>query len=63
LNKQIGFDIHYPIPPHKQKALAEFEELELPITETIHQTILSLPLNSTLKEEEVDYIITSLNSY
>lgn len=62
-DKQIGFDIHYPIPPHKQKALAEFEKLELPITETIHQTILSLPLNSTLKEEEVDYIIKSLNSY
>lgn len=62
-DKQIGFDIHYPIPPHKQKALAEFEKLDLPITEIIHQTIISLPLNSTLKEEEVDYIIESLNSY
>lgn len=61
--KQIGFDIHYPIPPHKQKALPEFEKLDLPITETIHRTILSIPLNSTLKEEEVDYIIASLNSY
>ncbi len=62
-DKQIGFDIHYPIPPHKQKALAEFNNLSLPITEIIHQTILSIPLNSTLKEEEVDYIIESLNSY
>lgn len=61
--KQIGFDIHYPIPPHKQKALMEFKDLSLPITEIIHQTILSIPLNSTLKEEEVDYIIESLNSY
>jgi dTDP-4-amino-4,6-dideoxygalactose transaminase len=62
-DKQIGFDIHYPIPPHKQKALIEFKDSDLPITETIHKTILSLPLNSTLKEKEVDYIITSLNSY
>lgn len=61
--KQIGFDIHYPIPPHKQKALKEFNELDLPITEIIHKTIISLPLNSSLKEEEVDYIILTLNSY
>jgi dTDP-4-amino-4,6-dideoxygalactose transaminase len=31
-DKQIGYDIHYPIPPHKQKALAEFNTLDLPVT-------------------------------
>lgn len=62
-SKQIGFDIHYPIPPHKQKAIPEFNHLDLPITEEIHRTVLSLPMNSSLKEEEVDFIISSLNSY
>ncbi len=60
---EIGYDIHYPIPPHKQKALTEFNNLHLPITEEIHRTVLSLPLNSSLKKEEVDFIISSLNSY
>jgi dTDP-4-amino-4,6-dideoxygalactose transaminase len=59
----IGTDIHYPIPPHKQKALGGFSDLHLPITKDIHNTILSIPINSTLKENEVDYIISSLNSY
>jgi dTDP-4-amino-4,6-dideoxygalactose transaminase len=59
----IGSDIHYPIPPHKQKALNEFNGLSLPITEEIHETILSIPMNSTLSENEVDYIISTLNAY
>jgi dTDP-4-amino-4,6-dideoxygalactose transaminase len=60
---QIGYDIHYPIPPHKQKAMPEFNHLHLPITEEIHRTVLSLPMNSGLKQEEVDFIISTLNSY
>jgi dTDP-4-amino-4,6-dideoxygalactose transaminase len=60
---QIGYDIHYPIPPHKQKALPEFNNLDLPITEEIHRTVLSLPMNSSLSVEEVDFIIFTLNSY
>jgi dTDP-4-amino-4,6-dideoxygalactose transaminase len=62
-NAQIGYDIHYPIPPHKQKAMPEFNHLHLPITEEIHRTVLSLPMNSGLKQEEVDFIISTLNSY
>ena len=62
-SKQIGYDIHYPIPPHKQMALKNFNDLSLPITEEIHETILSLPLNGTLTSEEVNYIINSLNEF
>jgi dTDP-4-amino-4,6-dideoxygalactose transaminase len=55
--------IHYPIPPHKQKALQEFNHLSLPITEKIHQEVLSLPMSSVLSDEEITHIIATLNSY
>lgn len=62
-NSGIGYDIHYPTPPHKQNALKDYSHLSLPVTEEIHSTIISIPLNPTLTEEEVNYIIKTLNSY
>ena len=55
--------IHYPIPPHKQNALSDWNTLSFPITEKIHDEVLSIPLNSALKTSEVDHIITILNKY
>lgn len=59
----VGTIIHYPIPPHKQKAYTELNALTLPITEQICATELSLPLNPALTAEEQDYIIEVLNSF
>lgn len=55
--------IHYPIPPHKQKALLEWENLSFPITEKIHNEVLSLPISPVLTAEEVSYIIEILNKF
>ncbi len=55
--------IHYPIPPHKQKALPEWNTLSFPITEKIHAEVLSLPMSPVLSDEEVDHVITVLNKY
>lgn len=55
--------IHYPIPPHQQKALLEWNNLSLPVTEKIHQEVLSLPINPVLTETEVDFIVEVLNKY
>jgi dTDP-4-amino-4,6-dideoxygalactose transaminase len=55
--------IHYPIPPHKQKALSDWNNLSFQITEKIHDEVLSIPLNSSVSKTEVDYIIFKLNSY
>lgn len=63
LDNGIETVIHYPIPPHQQKALQEFNHLELPITEKIHREVLSLPINSVLTEEEISHIISTLNRY
>jgi dTDP-4-amino-4,6-dideoxygalactose transaminase len=55
--------IHYPIPPHKQKAFSDWNHLSFPITEKIHKEVLSLPMSPVLIEEEVDFIISILNKY
>ena len=55
--------IHYPIPPHKQKALAEYSSLSLPVTERIHREELSLPLSPLMTDEEVEQVIAALNKF
>lgn len=55
--------IHYPVPPHKQLAYKEYNSYEFPITEWICNTELSLPCNSTLSLEEINYIIKVINSW
>jgi len=55
--------IHYPIPPHKQKAFPDWNKLVFPITEKIHNEVLSLPISPVLMENEVDFIIEILNQY
>lgn len=62
-NQQVETIIHYPIPPHKQKAYQEFVELKLPITERIHSEEISLPICPYLLEEEVDYVIEVMNRF
>jgi dTDP-4-amino-4,6-dideoxygalactose transaminase len=59
----IGTLIHYPIAPHHQKAMPEFSHLDLPITERIHREVVSIPLHQLLSNEEVSYIIETLNRY
>ncbi|MNL10466.1 dTDP-3-amino-3,6-dideoxy-alpha-D-galactopyranose transaminase [compost metagenome] len=55
--------IHYPIPPHKQEAYKELSSLYLPITELIHEQVLSLPISPVMSDEEVDKVINVLNNY
>jgi dTDP-4-amino-4,6-dideoxygalactose transaminase len=55
--------IHYPVPPHQQKALSAWQSLSFPITEAIHREVLSLPMSPVLTAAEVSHIIQTLNSY
>ncbi|TNH45201.1 DegT/DnrJ/EryC1/StrS family aminotransferase [Photorhabdus luminescens] len=61
--KGIQTLIHYPIPPHKQSAYPEWNELDLPITEKIHQQVLSLPLDPTMNIEAIEYVIDIVNGF
>lgn len=62
-NMGIQTLIHYPLPPHKQLAYKEFSNLDLPITEQIHNSVISLPMDSTLTESQINYIIKICNEY
>jgi len=55
--------IHYPISPNKQMAYKEFHEREYPISEKIHNEILSLPMGSHLNKEDIEKIAKILSKY
>jgi dTDP-4-amino-4,6-dideoxygalactose transaminase len=54
--------IHYPIPPHLQDAYHNLGYLEgaFPISERIHQEVISLPIGPHLSDEHVQYVIDML---
>ncbi|MFW1815212.1 DegT/DnrJ/EryC1/StrS family aminotransferase [Acinetobacter guillouiae] len=55
--------IHYPIPPHKQQAYKEWNNLSYPISEQIHAEVLSLPIGPTLSLEEAKKVIQLCNAF
>ncbi len=62
-SNDIGTLVHYPVAPHKQKALSEYHHLKFPITEKIHNEIVSIPISPVLTETQVSRIISVLNTY
>ena len=61
-DKGIQTLIHYPLPPHKQKAYKELNNLSFPITEKIHNEVLSLPISAIMKTDDIKKIVDSINS-
>ena len=55
--------IHYPIPPHKQQAYKEWNNLSYPISEQIHREVLSLPMGPTLSIVDAERVITLCNKF
>jgi dTDP-4-amino-4,6-dideoxygalactose transaminase len=55
--------IHYPIPPHKQKAYTAWNDLSFPITEQIHNEALSLPMSPYLMREEMEQVVSAINKF
>lgn len=55
--------IHYPVPPHRQKAYGELENLQLKVSTKLHSSVLSLPISSTLSENNAAFVINKLNEY
>jgi len=61
--ERIDTIIHYPIPPHQQQAYSEWNQYRYPITEEIHKTILSLPVDITMTESDLKSIVDVCNKY
>jgi dTDP-4-amino-4,6-dideoxygalactose transaminase len=62
-DNEIQTLIHYPIPPHKQEAYEAYNNLSFPITEQIHEEVLSLPLSAIITKEDINKIVKVLNDY
>ncbi len=58
----VGTMIHYPIPPHLQKAYKDLgiPSGSLPLSEMIHREVLSLPMGPTMTQEDVDAVIAAV---
>ena len=61
LDNDIQTLIHYPIPPHKQKAYKNFNKLSFPITEKLHSEVLSLPISPVINDLEMENIVEKIN--
>lgn len=55
--------IHYPIPPHKQECCREWNQLQLPVTELIHDQELSLPISPVMTLQEAAQVVECLNGF
>lgn len=55
--------IHYPIPPHKQQAYKEWNELSYPVSEKIHVELLSLPIGPVITDEQMRKVIKMVNQF
>ena len=55
--------IHYPIPPHQQQAYQDWNGRSYPLTEAMHQEVLSLPMGPTLSEEAALRVAAAVNGF
>ena len=63
LQQGIETQVHYPIPPHHQRCMADYHHLSLRITERIHATELSLPIGPELEPEEALQVADAINCF
>jgi dTDP-4-amino-4,6-dideoxygalactose transaminase len=62
-DNEIQTIIHYPIPPHKQPAYKEWNKMSLPLTENIHNQVLSLPISPLMSDIEVRSVTEIINNF
>lgn len=60
---EIGSEIHYPVPPHQQKAMSGLFKESYPISQEIHSTTLSLPISYFHTEADITRVIEVLNAF
>lgn len=62
-DKGIQTVIHYPIAPHKQEAYKEWNHLNFPISERLHNEVISLPISDVLTEDQMNVVVDAVNSF
>ena len=60
----IETNVHYPVPPHQQRCYSDLlSHYSLPITEHLSLQEVSIPLNQTMTDNDVSYVIRIINAY
>lgn len=59
----IHSQVHYPVPPHRQPAYACLRAARLPLTERLHDEVLSLPMGPALGDDAVDRVIAACQTF
>jgi dTDP-4-amino-4,6-dideoxygalactose transaminase len=61
----IGAGVHYPVPLHLQPAYADlgYRRGDLPVTELVADTCLSLPLYPEMTEEQQDRVVGAVRGF
>ena len=62
-SNEIQTAIHYPVAPHKQIAYKELCKLQFPISEKIHNEILSLPISPIMQKKDLEFIAKIINKW
>ena len=62
-DKGVGTLIHYPIPSHRQQAYKELAYLDLPVTESLAEQALSIPIYPSMSNSQIELVIDAVNSY
>jgi dTDP-4-amino-4,6-dideoxygalactose transaminase len=63
LSQGIHTLVHYPVPPHRQPAYPALHHYKLPLTERLHEEVLSLPMGPTLSDADADRVIDACNAF
>lgn len=59
----VETQIHYPIPPHRQRCYAAWNDCSYPVTERIHQQELSIPCHPAMTDADAEKVVRVLNSF
>jgi UDP-2-acetamido-2-deoxy-ribo-hexuluronate aminotransferase len=65
IEKQIPAMIYYPIPLHRQKAFSAntYDDNKYKNTNSLSETVLSLPMHTELGEDQLEYIVSYIRKF
>jgi dTDP-4-amino-4,6-dideoxygalactose transaminase len=55
--------IHYPFLLHQQPLFKRSDARRLPVAERLHSTIISLPLNPWMRDDEISHVLEVMNKF
>lgn len=61
--RSVETGVHYPIPPHRQKAFAGMRRLRFPVAEAACREVVSLPIGPMMTDRDVARVVAAVNGW